>query len=172
MADEPQRGSGASPSMALMPTDQASADPFAPETIETLFAALMAIRQGAIGGGAGIAVRPSAPLWARAAFAMAGAIMRPMRWAAGCFLFVRRVDFDAVRGFDERYYAAEEIVLSRVLKRRGRFVIVKPPVLTSDRKAHLYGPVEIPRLLWRALIAGPRALRSREGLDMWYDGRR
>ena len=40
MADEPQRGSGASPSMALMPTDQASADPSAPETIETLFAAL------------------------------------------------------------------------------------------------------------------------------------
>jgi GT2 family glycosyltransferase len=108
----------------------------------------------------------------RAMFATVQAVMIPLHWAAGCFVFVRRVDFDAVRGFDERYYAAEEIVLSRALKSRGRFVIVKPPVLTSDRKAHLYSPIEFPKLLWRALVRGPRVLRSKEGLDFWYDGRR
>jgi glycosyltransferase involved in cell wall biosynthesis len=139
---------------------------------ETLFAALVAIRQGAVGGGAAIRLREGAPLWARAMFALVLGIMLPLHWAAGCFVFVRRVDFDAVRGFNERYFAAEEIVLSRELKRRGRFVIVKPSVLTSDRKAHLYSPFEFPKLIWHAMIRGPRALQSREGLDMWYDGRR
>jgi len=139
---------------------------------ETIFAALMETRQGAIGGGAVIHLKSGAPMWASAVMGLIIGIMKPLRWAAGCFMFVRRVDFDAVRGFDERYYAAEEIFLSRKLKKRGRFVIVTPAVVTSDRKAHLYSPMEFPRLLWRAAVGGSRSLQSREGLHYWYDGRR
>jgi len=52
-------------------------------------------------------------------------IARLMRWVAGSFVVVRREMFDAVGGFDDRFYAAEELVLSGRLKRLGPIAIVK-----------------------------------------------
>ena len=81
------------------------------------------------------------------------------------------VDDLAERG--EELYAAEEINLSRRLKRRGRFVILhRHPLLTSGRKAELYTWREHLAFMWRMLIAGRRTLRSREACSVWYDGRR
>lgn len=139
---------------------------------ETLFAALIETRRGAVGGGARLVLARGAPLWAHGVVGLTVSFMRAMHWAAGCFVFVRRADFDAVGGFDERYFATEEIVLSKALKKRGRMVIVREPVTTSDRKAHLYPPREIPKLILRAIFGGRRVLQRREGLDMWYDGKR
>jgi GT2 family glycosyltransferase len=95
-------------------------------------------------------------------------ISRVVRWAAGCFVFVRRDVFDAVGGFDETYFVGEEIILSSALKRKGRFVVLRQPVITSARKVHLYGKLEMMWLLTRMSIQGQQSWRKRDGLDMWY----
>ncbi|MFT5300400.1 MAG: hypothetical protein ACI87E_002483 [Mariniblastus sp.] len=35
------------------------------------------------------------------------------RWAAGCYMFCCKADFDSFGGFDEQYFAAEELFFSR-----------------------------------------------------------
>jgi glycosyltransferase involved in cell wall biosynthesis len=138
----------------------------------TIRSALEALRAGAVGGGARIRTEQGTPRWGRLLFAAVVLVMRITRWAAGCFLFVRREAFEAVGGFDERYFATEELVLSRALKRRGRMVIVAEPVVTSGRKMRLYHPGDIPRLTWRYVARGRSFLQRRENLHLWYDGRR
>jgi glycosyltransferase involved in cell wall biosynthesis len=100
------------------------------------------------------------------------------RWAAGS-LFVCRTDaFRETGGFNEALYAAEEIDLSRRLKRWARprglkFTILNEhPLLTSARKIQLYSGWEITRqFLW--LMARPvRTLKDSKHLSIWYDGRR
>jgi glycosyltransferase involved in cell wall biosynthesis len=138
----------------------------------TIRAAVAAIRDGAVGGGASIRLDAHTPLWARLTFVLLVWLMQVIHWAAGCFIFARRDAFEAVGGFDERYYATEELVLSRALKTRGRMVIVREPVLTSGRKARLYAFADLPKLLLGWALRGRIFLQRRENLHMWYDGRR
>ena len=137
----------------------------------TLRQGMDALRAGAVGGGSRFRFA-SGPRWAHVLGKGTVLAMRALSWSAGCFLFVRRDAFEAVGGFDERYFATEELVLSRALKRRGRMVIVDEEVITSGRKAHLYGPGELWLLTWGFLTRGRSVLRRREGLHFWYDGRR
>jgi glycosyltransferase involved in cell wall biosynthesis len=135
-------------------------------------AALRAIREGAVGGGARIRFDGPLPLYARA---LAGGILstlRLTRWAAGCFFFCTREAFEAVGGFDERFYATEEIALSRKLKRRGRFVILDEFVTTSGRKVRTHSAWEVLALFARLSVSGTRAVKRREGLEHWYQRRR
>ena len=97
--------------------------------------------------------------------------MRILGWAAGCFIFVEREAFEAAGGFDERYYASEEIHLSRALKARGEFKLLRQKVITSARKLRLVRPGDTLGLLLRVVLRGPRVLQNRKGLDIWYDGR-
>jgi glycosyltransferase involved in cell wall biosynthesis len=128
--------------------------------------AVDAWRAGAAGGGAGAVFEPSAPRWAHRAIGMAAWIMRRARWAPGCFLFARRDAFERAGGFDERYFASEEIHLSRALKRQGPFVMLPENVLTSARKAEHYSMAHslwlMVRMLW------PGTLKTRKGLEFWY----
>ena len=78
------------------------------------------------------------PAWGPPLFAVAGWLMRTAGWAAGCFMFVRADVFRRVGGFDERYFASEEIHLSRAVKKHGRFVILRERVITSGRKGRLF----------------------------------
>jgi glycosyltransferase involved in cell wall biosynthesis len=160
-------GAGASRGEILIFVD---ADTHVPA--RTLRAAVAAIRDGAVGGGARLKADAGTPFWLAHLAILTVAAMRLLRWAAGCFVFVRRDAFAAVGGFDERYYATEEIVLSRALKKHGRFVILSESVVTSGRKGHLYGPGHLLVLTWRLLRGGRKQLQKREGLDLWYDGRR
>jgi glycosyltransferase involved in cell wall biosynthesis len=139
---------------------------------QTMRAALDALRKGAVGGGARLRADPQTPFWLAKLAIFTVTMMRMTRWAAGCFLFVRRDVFEAVGGFDERYFATEEIVLSRALKKHGRMVIVSEAGITSGRKGRLYGPWHLLVLGWRLLRGGRAALQRREGLELWYDGRR
>ena len=138
----------------------------------TLRAAVSALQAGAVGGGARLRAAHGSPFWLAKMAAFVVSMMRLTRWAAGCFFFVRRDAFERVGGFDERYFATEEIVLSRALKRLGRMVIVSEAVVTSGRKGQLYGPWHHILLGWRLLRGGRAALQRREGLELWYDGRR
>jgi len=132
----------------------------------SLRAAVDTLRGGAVGGGSLAVFEPEAPRWAHRTIAFAAWIMRLVQWAPGCFFFARRDAFERAGGFDERYFASEEIHLSRALKRHGRFVVLPGSVLTSARKAEHYS---MTRTLWLMLrMAWPGSLRTREGLEFWY----
>jgi glycosyltransferase involved in cell wall biosynthesis len=139
---------------------------------EALVSAVENIRQGAVGGGARVQMDYGVPLWAPALMTLASWSLCRLRLAAGCFLFARRDTFEAVGGFDEEYYASEEIHLSRALKAKGRFVIVSEAVITSGRKARLFSARQL--LLQMAILAsgGRSVLKRRESLGFWYDGQR
>ena len=133
--------------------------------------ALQALGRGVVGGGAAVKMDRPIALWVRLALLSWHCTSRVMRWAAGCFIFVRRDVFEAVGGFDQRYYVAEEIFFSSAVKRQGRFVILREAVITSGRKAIAYGVWEMGLLVLKLLLGGPAAWRRRDGLEMWYQRR-
>jgi len=137
---------------------------------EVFAGAVAAFRAGAVGGGAGARQDSDDPPWGPAVFAVAAWLMRTAGWAAGCFLFVRTDIFRRVGGFDERYFASEEIHLSRAVKKHGRFVILRERVITSGRKGRLFTGwqvfVQFASALW------PGTLKRRDRLGIWYGGQR
>jgi len=131
-----------------------------------LGAAVDAMRAGAAGGGASAIFEPEAPPWAHRTIALVAWIMRIVQWAPGCFIFAERRAFERTGGFDERYFATEEIHLSRALKRLGVFVVLREPVVTSARKAEHYS---MSHTFWLMLkMLWPGSLKRREGLEFWY----
>jgi len=140
---------------------------------ETLSAALATLADARIvGGGSGVMFDGDMPRYARILLPVLTAFMRWNRLAAGCFIFCRRRAFEAVGGFDEAFFASEEIWLSRALGRQGRFVVLRERVVTSGRKLRQYSGWEILRLCLRITIRGPGGAKRREGLDLWYQSRR
>jgi glycosyltransferase involved in cell wall biosynthesis len=135
-------------------------------------AALAALDAGAVGGGAAVRFDARAPLWGRALLALVVLSFRLARLAAGCFLFCRRSDFEAVGGFDEALYASEEIPLSRALGRRGRFVVLGEAVVTSGRKFRSHPAGSQLRTFVRLVLSPRQSVRSRRLLGLWYDGSR
>lgn len=134
--------------------------------------AVQALRHGAVGGGAGMRFDEPVPPYARFLLRF---IMRVFRWAglaAGCFLFCTRSAFSAVGGFDENYFGAEELVMSRALKRQGKFVVLKQTVTTSARKLRTYSMRETLAFMARMALRGPKALNKRKGMEFWYAERR
>ena len=134
--------------------------------------AIAALDAGVVGGGAMPRFDADAEPWARR---MMGVVTTTMRWtrlAAGCFVFCRRADFEAVGGFDERNFAGEEIMLSLALKRRGRFVILRNTLVTSPRKFRGMSFRQFLPLGMRILLRRPSALHRRDGNEFWYDGKR
>jgi glycosyltransferase involved in cell wall biosynthesis len=138
----------------------------------TLRATATALDHGAIGGGASVYIDGKLPLWVRLFMRPFRLAFRIGRLAAGCFVFSRRTDFEAIGGFDERLYAAEELALSRALARRGRFVVLPDPVMTSGRKVRTHSSWEVVRLLFRVLRHGTTPLKTRDQLTLWYGERR
>lgn len=134
-------------------------------------AAVNALREGAVGGGASVYFDGRLPLYARLVLPSSIWLSRAARLAGGCFLFCTRDAFEAVGGFDERYFCAEELVLGRAMKRRGRFIVLKESVTTSGRKLRDYPAMKLLRLLARMAWDGPRSLMKRPGLDFWYNQR-
>jgi glycosyltransferase involved in cell wall biosynthesis len=139
---------------------------------KTLAAVVTRLRQGAVGGGARVRLDDGVPLWGRLLTSLVVTVYFEMRLAGGCFLFARREAFDAVGGFDETYFASEEVHLSRALHRLGRFVIVRPPVTTSGRKFRLYSAWAFLSQSLRILARGLNGAKRREGLEMWYEAPR
>ncbi|QSX78855.1 glycosyltransferase [Agrilutibacter solisilvae] len=137
-----------------------------------LAAALGALAGGAVGGGATVRMTGTLAWYERLAVGVAVPVLRWARIAPGCFIFCTRAAFEAAGGFDERLYAAEDVALSHALARRGRFVLLRETVATSERKLRTFGAGEHLRLLWRLARHGRGALRSRDHLRLWYDKRR
>lgn len=139
-------------------------------TPEVVAAALVALRGGAAGGGALVQMEGPLSWHVRAFLGVFMPLWRLTGWAAGCFIFANRTDFETVGGFDEDYFASEEVWLSKALKARGRFVIVKHPVLSSGRKGRMQSPlIALTTMFWLGL-RGPSSCKTRKGLGIWYDG--
>ncbi|WP_372382343.1 glycosyltransferase [Xanthomonas sp. NCPPB 1068] len=135
-------------------------------------AALSALDAGAVGGGAQVHLHGSRVWSERTAQAVFGWFFRIAGIAPGCFLFCTRAAFATAGGFDTRYYAGEDVALSRALARCGRFVILRQTVHTSDRKLRSFSKREHLGLLLRFLWRGRRMLQTRDALGFWYQRRR
>lgn len=146
------------------------ADTIVPEV--TLRDALAAVRDGASAGGAPATLAAGDARWAKAAWAPFQWGMILLRMPGGAFMFTTRAAFDAAGGFDERYFASEEIHLARALKKVGRFTMVRHPVITSGRKFRLLGFRGMIREWFRLAVRGPAVLRNRKHLGLWYDSHR
>jgi hypothetical protein len=58
------------------------------------------------------------------------------------------------------------------LKRHGRFVVVRPMVTTSARKAEFHNFWATMWLFMKLLVRAPFGVRKREHASFWYDGKR
>lgn len=146
------------------------ADTVVPQAL--LAAALAALREGAVGGGCPVRFDGRVPLGARMILLGLIWLFRILKYAGGCFIFCRREAFAQAGGFDERYFAGEELWFSRALKRQGQFIVLRESATTSGRKLRQNSTRHILWTLFRLAVRGPKAAQQREGLELWYDGRR
>lgn len=133
-----------------------------------------AMAGGAVGGGAAARFDDPVPWWAQTVLIVTAWAFRQAKIAAGSFLYCSKHAFDAAGGFDRELFVAEEIALSRGLKRLrlGPFVILREPVITSGRKARTYTYLENARVWGRLVIQRRSSMRRRDRLDLWYGPRR
>lgn len=141
-------------------------------TEDVVRASIVALRAGVAGGGCDLKFEGPLPAYGRLLIAIALPIYKALRLAAGCYLFCSREAFDAVGGFDETVFAAEEVFLSRQLRKQGRFLVLPEQVLTSGRKLRSHSGREVFGMLRRVAWGGRKALERRDGLDIWYGARR
>jgi len=145
---------------------------------DTLIAShvVMALREamaaGAVGGGAAIRFDEPTPRWVKLVLPAGLWLARRMRITGGCFLYCSRAAFEAVGGFDEQLFAAEEIRLCRQLRTQGDVVVLRQAVLTSGRKLRTYSGWELLKAGARVLFAGRAGLSNRSRLGIWYAPRR
>jgi glycosyltransferase involved in cell wall biosynthesis len=134
--------------------------------------AIAALEEGCAGGSARVAVDGFVPLWGRILLRLFSSVYFGFNLGAGAFLFTIRRNFDAIGGFDEQYFAGEEIYFSLALRKLGPFKVLPEPILTSGRKLRMYPAKQFLRNFFGVIAGGPRAARSRAGLCLWYDGKR
>jgi GT2 family glycosyltransferase len=135
--------------------------------------ALATLAAGYAGGGARVVPEEPIPWWGRLFVQIFSAFYFTLsNLGAGAFLFTTRENFQAVGGFDEQFFAGEEVYFTLALKKLGRFKLLPEPIVTSGRKLRMNSAGHILTLSFVLLTGGKRSIRSREKLDIWYDGKR
>ncbi len=141
-----------------------------PDLVREAVAALAS--GGAVGGGSLLKLEGAGPLLQRIV-APWNLISRKLTLAAGSFLFCLREAWEGTGGFDERYFASEEIWFSRALKRWGRArglsfrILEGHPAETSARKMQGKAIFRF-GLQFLVLNLCPWLLRSRRACFLWY----
>lgn len=133
---------------------------------ELLRATLRALDGGAVGGGCAVEF-DYVPAWAKRALPVFAWLYGKSGMAAGCYVFCRREAFDKIGGFDERFFAGEECVLSTRIRKHGPFVVLHEKVLTSGRKLRLFSPRQYATFLFNLCIHLPFR-RNHKGMELWY----
>ena len=134
--------------------------------------AIAILDAGYAGGSARGVMEGFIPLWSRILLHAFCTVYFGLNRGAGAFLFTTRCNFEATGGFDEQYFAGEEVYFSLALRKLGRFKVLREPVLTSGRKLRMYPARQIVGTLLVMILGGPRMARSRARLRLWYDGKR
>ena len=133
---------------------------------------IAALEGGYAGGSARVEMDGFVPIWGRLLLRGFSSLYFGLNLGAGAFLFTRRRNFDLVGGFDEQYFAGEEVYFSLELKKLGGFKVLREPVVTSGRKLRMYPARNFLRKFFGVILRGPRGVRSRAKLSLWYDGKR
>ncbi|MEY2518500.1 MAG: hypothetical protein QOF24_259 [Verrucomicrobiota bacterium] len=135
--------------------------------------ALAALEAGCAGGGARMIPEGSVPWWGRVFVRTFSVFYFTLaNLGAGAFLFTTRENFHAAGGFDEQFFAGEEVYFTMALKKLGRFKLLGEPIVTSGRKLRMHSARHILARSFAIVAGGKRAVRSREKLDIWYAGKR
>lgn len=139
---------------------------------QTLAAALDQLATGVAGGGAAVEIDPQKKLsifkWAMF-YGVKIAWQSIGGWAAGCFMFCQREAFESFGGFDEEFLATEEYFFSKAIAKKGRFVLLRQPVITSARKLEAYSTLELVRFVTLPIMRPTRLFKSKVGLEILYD---
>ena len=133
---------------------------------------IAALESGYAGGSARVEMDGFVPIWGRMLLRGFSSLYFGLNLGAGAFLFTTRRNFDLVGGFDEQYFAGEEVYFSLELKKLGGFKVLRKPVVTSGRKLRMYPARNFLRKFFGVVLRGPRGVRSRAKLSLWYDGKR
>lgn len=121
---------------------------------------------------------PNLPWWGAAAMHLWTVTSVLCRWASGALVVCRSDAFREVGGFNQEMFAADEIDLSRLLKRWGRHhnlkftILTRHPLVTSPRKVQLYSRQEITQQILDVMLSPRKVLQDKKKLPIWYDGRR
>src|SRR5947199_1159396 len=94
---------------------------------------IAALEGGYAGGSARVAMDGFVPVWGRMLLRGFASVYFGLNLGAGAFLFTTRRNFDSTGGFDEQYFAGEEVYFSIALKKLGGFKVLREPVVTSAR---------------------------------------
>src|SRR5438105_6848434 len=97
-----------------------------------------ALEAGYTGGSARVAMDGFVPIWGRLLLRGFSSVYFGLNLGSGAFLFTTRRNFDVIGGFDEQYFAGEEVYFSIALKKVGGFKVLREPVITSARKLRMY----------------------------------
>jgi hypothetical protein len=133
---------------------------------------IAALEGGYAGGSARVEMDGFVPIWGRMLLSGFSSLYFGLNLGAGAFLFTTRRNFDLVGGFDEQYFAGEEVYFSLELKKLGGFKVLREPVVTSGRKLRMYPARNFLLKFFGVILRGPRGVRSRAKLSLWYDGKR
>ncbi len=137
-----------------------------------IYEAIAALKAGYAGGSARVITDGTIPMWGRIFVRAFCTVYFALKLGAGAFLFTTRRNFDIIVGFDEQYFIGEEVYFSLALRKLGRFKVLREPIVTSGRKLRMYSARHVLGRSLSIIIRGPRAARSREKLEFWYNGRR
>ena len=128
-----------------------------------------AIEEGAIAGGSFPVFEGRIPLLAKILTPTLRIIFRVFHIAAGAYMFCTRESFEKAGGFDSKFFAAEEVYLSKKLHKFGKYKTINARVITSGRKFRTYSSFQILSTLFLVNIPGIRQIRKRKKL--WYGPR-
>ncbi|MDE2388995.1 MAG: glycosyltransferase [Betaproteobacteria bacterium] len=121
---------------------------------------------------------PDLPWWGTATIGFWTVLSITFRWASGALVVCRSDAFRGTGGFNQEMFAADEIDLSKLLKKWGRnrglkfTILTRHPLVTSPRKIKLYTRQEIAGQLFNLIFSPRKALLDKKKLPIWYDGRR
>jgi glycosyltransferase involved in cell wall biosynthesis len=109
---------------------------------------------------------------------MGNVLIRCLKWTCGCFIFCRAKAFRDFGGFNEQFFAGEDVEFGKAMKRWGKLrgfqvaLVRAHPPITSSRKLQLYSAREVTTLIVRYLLFPKRTTRDKSRLAIFYDGRR
>lgn len=130
---------------------------------------VQAIENGAVAGGSFPKFDGKIPLLAKILTPILEIMFRVLRLAAGAYMFCTPESFSNAGGFDPKFFAAEEVHLSKKLHKEGSFKTIDAQVTTSGRKFRTHSSIEILTTLLLVSIPGIRHIRKRKKL--WYGER-